>query len=101
MTEKYYGRVARLFVTGADSGDKLVDLLRQAMQEYVPTPDVEGVPFFALRHARIPQDQAVAFSKRLFELVMEFGDMGDSGQDVYGVLAGVYLTNWPRLPDED
>jgi hypothetical protein len=55
-----------------------------------------------LRHARIPASRAEEFSRRLLELADEFTDLETvPGERVYGLLAGLFLTDLPELPDEE
>lgn len=97
ITEKYYGCTARSLVSRSD--DQQEDLMRQAMREYVPSPDGEGLPLYLLRHARIPAEQAREFARRLEALAAEFAGEGGPGNRVYGFLGAVYLTDWPELPE--
>jgi DNA-binding transcriptional ArsR family regulator len=101
ITEKYYGRTARLFMFMDESSPEPVDLLRQAMNERV-IPEVPPVGTTTLRHARIPASRAEEFSGRLLELADEFTELETvPGERVYGLLAGLFLTNLPELPDEE
>ena len=103
ITEKYYGRTARLFMFMDVDEPSLetVDVLRQAMNERV-NPEEPDVGISTLRHARIPPSQAEEFSRRLLELADEFTDLETvPGERVYGLVAGVFLTDLPELPDEE
>ena len=83
------------------SSPESVDFLRQAMNERV-NPEEPDVGIFTLRHARIPASQAEEFSRRLLELADEFTELETvPGERVYGLLAGLFLTNLPELPDEE
>ena len=99
MTEKYYGRTARLFEYVDTVQEPVVDFFRQAMDEYEETD--QGYEILTLRHARIPASKAGEFRQRVSELADEFGDQESMpGERVYGFLAQVYLTNLPELPEE-
>lgn len=104
MTEKYYGRTARLFVFvepegDAPNGEEFVDFFRQAMDEYEETD--QETEILTLRHARIPASKAGEFRQRVSELADEFTDFESvPGERVYGFLVQVYLTNLPELPEE-
>lgn len=106
MTEKYYGRTARLFdfrdPEGHVSGVR--NFYRTVMDEYRgPIPD-SGFPddILTLGRARIPASRATEFGRRVEALVEEFrNEESVPGEDVYGFLAQVYLTNLPELPDEE
>ncbi len=99
ITERYYGRAARSFVSV--SGDTApFDALRQAMTEIASSPPTldDILPLYAHSHARIPAAHARAFADRVLQLVHEFGDMTVPGEQVYGFVAAVYPTDWPELP---
>jgi DNA-binding transcriptional ArsR family regulator len=111
ITEKYYGRVARLLRISADDcapGTGLVPvpqelnamLLRQAMSELAPSDDDDDPTTFTISHARIPASEAREFARRLEDLSREFGARTTPGEKVYGLIAGVYLTTWPALPED-
>lgn len=110
ITEKYYGRTARLFEFMHGEGDLASEptfhFLRQAMNEYV-APESEdseewSADFMTLRHARIPASKAEEFLRRLLELADEFTDLESiPGEQVYGLIAGTYLTDLPELPGEE
>jgi len=103
ITERYFGRTARSFVSV--SGDtEPFDVLRQAMTEIAssPPPAADDVlPLYAHSHARIPATQARAFADRILQLVHEFSDTMVPGEQVYGFIAAVYPTDWPELPHPD
>lgn len=107
ITEKYYGRTARLFefcgVEGIPSREPALQLLRQAINEYVaPEPEEPFNDVLTLAHARIPEDRAQEFAGRVWDLVDEFRVLdGVPGEKVYGFIAGVYLTDLPELPGEE
>ena len=110
ITEKYYGRTARLFELmhgeGELASEPTLNFLRQAMDEYVApeSEDSEGWPadFMTLRHARVPASKAEEFTRRLLELADEFADLESvPGEKVYGLIAGTYLTDLPELPEEE
>jgi DNA-binding transcriptional ArsR family regulator len=107
ITEKYYGRTARFFEFMHGEGDLAREptfhLLRQVMNEYV-APESEESPadVLTLRHARIPPSRVEEFSKRVLELADEFTDLETvPGERVYGLMAGVFLTDLPELPDAE
>lgn len=105
ITEKYYGRTARLFVfhdVTADDPDEKFQFLRTAMEEY---DEPEDPAVFSggstLRHARIPAARAGEFNRRLMELSQEFFDQESVlGERVYGFLGAVYPTDLPELPED-
>ena len=107
ITEKYYGRTARLFdfMQGEDeiTREPALQLLRQVMNEYVaPESEEWDAEVLTLRHARIPASRAEEFSRRVLEIADEFTDLETvQGERVYGLLAGVFLTDLPELPNEE
>ncbi len=112
LTEKYYGRVARMhrLATGdTAAGDALrpaaraaqAQLLRQAGAELRPPTGADDPTMCLLVHARLTPAQAVAFAKRLEALAQEFSAREPRGGRVYGLVAGVYLTDWSDLPAAD
>ena len=110
ITEKYYGRTARLFDFRQGEGEitrePALQLLRQVMNEYVAPESEESEGWAAdvltLRHARIPASRAEEFSRRVMEMADEFTDLQTvPGERVYGLLAGVFLTDLPELPGDE
>lgn len=100
MTEKYYGRTARLFEFMDTLQEPRVDFFRQVMDEYEETDQEHEIT--TLRHARIPASKVKEFRRRVSDLADEFGDEESvPGEKVYGFLAQVYLTNLPELPEEE
>ncbi|CAN5590195.1 hypothetical protein BH24ACT22_BH24ACT22_01700 [soil metagenome] len=109
ITEKYYGRTARLFEFVHEEGDPSSEptfhFLRQVMNEYVAPESKDSeewsADFMTLRHARIPTPKVEEFLRRLLDLADEFADLESiSGEQVYGLIAGTYLTDLPELPGE-
>lgn len=99
MTEKYYGRTARSIVMpGPAFGADPFFMLREVMREAVVEAEA-ALPMFTIRKARIPADRAVEFSGRIMELAEEFLALPREGDAAYGLIAGIYPTNLPVLPD--
>ncbi|TCJ14872.1 transcriptional regulator [Rubrobacter taiwanensis] len=107
ITEKYYGRTARLF-NFRDMHDVYPEddfrIFREVMGEWdrpepgEPRPDLAST----LRHARIPASKAEEFNRKVLELADEFSSYESvPGERVYGFLAAVYLTDLPELPEEE
>lgn len=101
MTEKYYGRTGRTiqFNVATKKSDPMWfinDALR-GMQ----VVEGEPLPMFTYRYARIPVERAVEFTERITELAEEFIDQPRAGDTVFGILAGIFPTDHPALPDED
>jgi DNA-binding transcriptional ArsR family regulator len=106
ITEKYYGRVARVFrvSSGAGMGGEAAPLsqevvtipLRQALSEVVLSNDPDDPTTFVISHARVPRRRAREFALRVEALSQEFGGEAAPGEKVYGFVGGVYLTDWPQ-----
>lgn len=103
VTEKYYGRTARLFKfldVGEEEGKGPFIFFRQAMEERV-SPEGLDAEVFTLRHARIPAEKAREFCERVMDLADDFTVMeATPGEKVYGFVVGVYPTDLPELPVE-
>lgn len=104
LTEKFYGRVARVFKFVDTRGEVTAEpfvFFRHAMGEYDPPPAGESpAARSVIRHARVPYARAEEFFERLQALAEEFASEEPSpGERVYGMVGGVYLTDWPELGD--
>ncbi|HEY7126576.1 MAG TPA: ArsR family transcriptional regulator [Ktedonobacterales bacterium] len=111
IIEKYYGRVARHFRTSSDvlatlqsdpsaTQPVLGMLLRQALGEMATTTDPDDPSTSLIFHARISASEVREFAKRLEALAEEFRQRAVPGEKVYGLVASIYLTNWPDLPPD-
>ena len=101
VTESFYGRAGRtIIIGGRGSEHPLGPMLTQAMAEQIPHLDGHGGGF-TLRHARIPADQADAFTARLVALAAEFSGLPRGGDVVYGFIGGVYPTGHAVLPPKE
>jgi DNA-binding transcriptional ArsR family regulator len=102
ITERYYGRTAKLYIgvsSATDSQENLgQQILRQRLQEITGMPRDEDVVSSMFSYARIPADQAQAFAEKLTQLAREFSAMRVPGEHVYGFLAVIYRTTLPELP---
>jgi DNA-binding transcriptional ArsR family regulator len=110
VTEKYYGRVARLFVLQTDDTTKAfigggalaAVMLRNAAEEILPT-DVEAARVTAgLSHARLLPADARRLGMRLNRIFAAIADADDPEGEPYGLAAALYPapTALPR-PDRD
>jgi DNA-binding transcriptional ArsR family regulator len=105
IDERYYGRTARMFYVGversADGGE-----LPRDFNDFELAAGESGAAFHDgklwgfIRHARISEEQASEFWKRMAELVAEFEQLPRSGNTVYGFAVGVYPTDLPGLPGD-
>jgi predicted ArsR family transcriptional regulator len=108
VTERYYGRVARLFVLQIDdttkgfvSGGALAAaMLRNAAEEILPA-DVEAARVTAgLSHARLRPTDARRIGKRLNRIFAAIADADDPEGEPYGLAAALYPTPG-ALPKRD
>jgi len=106
LTEKYYGRVARLsLLSNALDGDpesaKATGLpLRQALSELAEAPP-DPPATVDIRHARLSPEAAARVAAQIEELAESFDREVDPDAPVYGFVAAVYRTSWPTLPVDD
>ena len=105
IEERFYGRTARMFYVGVErspEGDRMPrdfnDFEIAARESAAAYGD--GKLWAFIRHARITEDQASDFWKRMATLVAEFDQLPRSGATVYGFAVGVYPTDHPILPDD-
>jgi DNA-binding transcriptional ArsR family regulator len=97
VTERYYGRVARLFVLQTDDTDKSFGggalaavMLRNAAEEILPA-DVETARVTAgLTHARLRPADARRLSMRLNKIFAAISDADDPEGEPYGLAAALY-----------
>ena len=110
ITEKYYGRTARLFdfreiedIPGVELFFLMRLAMREAVNEYVTPESVAGFEdITTLGHARVPANRAQEFADRVKELAEEFRSLKRvPGERVYGFIGGVYLTDLPEIPAEE
>ena len=102
IEERFYGRTGRTIVLGDGSlpdGTTGRNLLQEASAEIAAVPEPGALT--TLRHARIPADTAAAFFERVVELAEEFTRLPREGDVVFGLVAGVYRTGHPTLPEAD
>ena len=105
LTEKYYGRLARLYRIVADDSEQLdaaaigALMLRQAADEVAPDAGKDDDPSsLVVVHARVAVGDARRFAQRLEELASEFQSLDVEDERVYGFVAGVYATDLRDLP---
>jgi hypothetical protein len=105
MTERYYGRLARLYRIVADEVEPYDPasigalLLRQAADEVARDAGQGDDPStMVVVHARIPEKHARRFARRLEELASDFQALDEDEGRVFGYVAGVYATDYRALP---
>jgi DNA-binding transcriptional ArsR family regulator len=106
IDERYYGRTGRTIYVGVvrRPGDTTtpvcVNGLSVAAAESVPAHEADRL-YTTIRHVRIPSELAAQFWQRVEGLVREFTELPRSGDTVYGLVAGLYPTDHPTLPEAD
>jgi len=103
VTEKYYGRTARLFVYESDGTVGREDVrnivaasLRVAAEEILPVADEEDAAACSgVLRVRLNAADARRFDKRLTKLLDDFRACGDAGGTPYGLAVALYR----RAPD--
>ncbi|HSJ84656.1 MAG TPA: helix-turn-helix domain-containing protein [Acidimicrobiia bacterium] len=106
IEERFFGRTARLFYVDLGqhtAGDRTVldfNDFEVAAGESAQAFQ-EGRLWGFIRHARITEQQAEGFWRRMAELVREFDELPRSGGTVYGFAVGIYPTSHPMLPHDE
>lgn len=103
IDERSYGRTARLFFMGPVP---LADLTPLPWTNYLADAATESHASYLAdtmwanhRHARIPRSTAKQFWTRVEELFREFAVLPREGEQVFGLVAGLYPTEHPTLPE--
>ena len=95
LTEKYYGRVARLFVfrsadtDGEDVRNVAAATLRRAAEEMLPIGK-DGRTTFAVVTARLTDEDARRLTRRLERLIDDFRAADTPAGEAYGLAASLY-----------
>lgn len=100
IDERFYGRTGRTIIVGnspSPEGAERQNFLAQAQAE--ATVNEPGDMRATLRHARIPAEHADAFFERIVQLADDFTRLPRSGDTVFGLVAAVYRTDHPTLPE--
>jgi hypothetical protein len=104
VTERYYGRYARLYrivaeTEGYDPASMGSLMLRQAADEVSPDAGKGDDPSTVVTvHARVSAKHARRFAQRLEELASDFQAYDEEDERVFGFVAGVYATDLRDLP---
>jgi DNA-binding transcriptional ArsR family regulator len=104
IDERFYGRTGRTIYVGVvrRPGDTetpvCVNGLSVAAAESVPAHEADRL-YTTIRHARIPAESAAEFWQRVEALIRDFTMLPRSGDIVYGLVAGLYPTDHPILPE--
>jgi DNA-binding transcriptional ArsR family regulator len=100
VTEKYYGRTARLFLfksndaDGEDVRNVAAASLRRAAEEMLPLGDDDRATFAVLR-TRLADTDARRLSRRLEKLTRDFLDAEDPDGEPFGLAVALFR----RAPD--
>ena len=96
VTERYYGRTARLFLfkSSDDAGsegvrDVAAASLRTVAEEMLPSADDDRATFAVLR-VRLADADALRFERRLEKLYREFRAADDPAGEPYGLVSALY-----------
>lgn len=106
IDERHFGRTGRTIYVGVvrRPGDTqtpvCINELSVAAAESVPAHVADHL-YSTIRHARIAPEQASEFWERVEALIREFSQLPRSGDTVYGLVAGLYPTDHPTLPEVD
>jgi DNA-binding transcriptional ArsR family regulator len=104
LTERYYGRTARLFLYECADGQGSEDIrnivaasLRVAAEEILPidVDDEDSIACSGAIRVRLNRADAVRFNKRLDRLMHEFQTAEDASGEPYGLVIAMYR----RAPD--
>jgi DNA-binding transcriptional ArsR family regulator len=102
LTEKYYGRTARLFLyESADTGgyedvrNIVAASLRVAAGEILPVDEEDAAACSGVLRVRLTDTAARRFERRLKKLMDDFRDRDDSTGTPYGLALALYR----RAPD--
>jgi DNA-binding transcriptional ArsR family regulator len=107
VTEKYYGRVARLFVLRGDDdatdgvapGALAAVMLRHAADELLASqPQTDESAFL---HVRLTRRDAARLSRRLNRLIDDYLAADDPSGDLYAVVASTFPTDSGLPPKDD
>jgi DNA-binding transcriptional ArsR family regulator len=104
IEERYFGRTARMFYIGLGRRSDGVALpldfndFEVAAKESGPAYETGQLRAF-IRHARIHEEQAAEFWRRIDQVIHDFERLARSGQTTYGFAVGLYpMLDYPTLP---
>ncbi len=101
IEERYYGRTARLFImddlqsAGVSFGHVLDESFAELKAAATAPLAPEGDHLATVRYARIPAERAAEWASRRASLADECAAQERGGEQVYGVLLGVFGTERP------
>jgi DNA-binding transcriptional ArsR family regulator len=104
IEERYYGRAARMFYIGLGRRSDGVALpldfndFEVAAKESGAAYETGQLRAF-IRHARIHEEQAAEFWRRIDQVIHDFDRLARSGETTYGFVVGLYpMLDYPTLP---
>lgn len=104
IEERYYGRAARMFYYGLGRRAGEAPLppdfndLEVAAKESEGAYDAGRLRAF-IRHARIPEERAAEFWRRVYPVIHEFDKLPRSGDTTFGFTVGLFpIIDYPTLP---
>lgn len=102
IDERWYGRTGRrIEIEPADTSiGHATNLLSLAARDAEPAARRDALRSTS-RHVRIPEDRIDEFWERMLALCDELTRAPRSGDTVFGVIAAVYPTDQPTLPEPD
>jgi DNA-binding transcriptional ArsR family regulator len=101
VTEKYYGRTARLFLYETSDGTRedvrniVAASLRLAAEEILPVDEEDAAACSGVLRVRLSEADARRFDRRLGKLMNDFRDADDPNGRPYGLAVALYR----RAPD--
>jgi DNA-binding transcriptional ArsR family regulator len=105
IEERFYGRAARMFYYGLGRGD---DRLPADFNDFEVAAGESKAAYEAgqirsfIRHARIPDERAAEFWRRVQPIVHEFDQLARAGDTTYGFTIGLYpILDYPTLPPSE
>jgi DNA-binding transcriptional ArsR family regulator len=106
LTEKYYGRVARLFVLRSDESlpDELTGVLGAAMLQQAADEALASRPekdHSALLHIRLGEKDVLRFQRRLNRLVADFQRAEDPSGDMHALTLALFRSTGTLPPRRD
>lgn len=105
IEERFYGRTARTFYVGPVPLQEITpppwnNELADAAAESAAAYQADQMRTIH-RHARISNERAAEFWERVDEVVREFTQLPRAGETVYGLIVGLYPTDYPTLPERE
>ncbi|MET9022794.1 winged helix-turn-helix domain-containing protein [Actinopolymorpha sp. NPDC004070] len=105
IEERYYGRTARMFYVGLGRQSADGDTLPHDFNDFEVAAKESAAAYedgrmrAFLRHARIPEERAKEFWRRVDQVIHEFDQLPRAGDTVYGFAVGLYpMPDYPTLP---